>query len=242
MHEPPDPFDTLRDLNPVKPDDLEDARSQQAEAALARILDENPQRRGRLRRPRERRRVLIRISAVAAVALVAAAVALLATNGTTRQTVNCYADTALKSTSVKVETSQHKAVATCRSAWRRGSFGSRSAPPLRACVLPSGTVGVFPNESGQACQQLNLQSAPGVEQQPPADTRVEQLRTRLERAARIQQCLTTPSAVSLIRSQFRQLRLSDWTVAVAPTLRGTTKCSRLTVDAERRTVTVQPAR
>ena len=51
-------------------------------------------------------------------------------------------------------------VAACSSVWAEGCFGPASRPPLRACVLESGVVGVFPEATGRdVCLDLGLAAA-----------------------------------------------------------------------------------
>lgn len=164
MSEPVDPFELLRELNPVDPEDVADASSAtEAQRALDEILagSRSPQPSQRRpatshpRRPRLRARAYLVASVGVAAALVAA-VWVLTLNPAKRLTVRCFGSASLGARAVIVPAGHGSPTAACRPLWSGTTFGHRPTPSLQACILPSGGIGVFPGRNGAVCQRLGL--------------------------------------------------------------------------------------
>ena len=165
MKDERDPFEILQEINPVDPGTLPDpARSPDALAVMESMLRgefASPQG-GRFRWLRSlgrgRRRIYL-VPVVAAAVLGAGTLAWALSRGPTQHlTVGCYATADLDARTAVVSATDASPVEACRKLWLNGVFG-QPPPPLQACVLPSGAVGVFPRADGDSCERLNLAPA-----------------------------------------------------------------------------------
>ncbi len=168
MNESRDPFDVLRDLDPVGPNELRGvSESEAARATLERIVatprESIARRRSRwmpdvVRSLGSRRLVLI-VPVGVAVAIIAVAIASLGQEGSSRLTVRCYAGADLASPSVMLSSPKATPMSSCADLWRRRSIGApTSAVELAACKLPSGEVAVFRSGGRRICARLGLPS------------------------------------------------------------------------------------
>lgn len=242
MKDPGDPFEVLRRINPVDPRTLPDpAHSREALEAMENILREDVDsdagrrlpRLQRLRRTTPRRRVYL-IPLVAVVVLGAATLAWALTRGPTQHlSVGCYASLDLEARTVVVPATEGSAVETCEKVWLDGTFG-RPPPPLEACVLPSGAVGVFPDPRGDGCARLNLVPAPGDEGSAVVELQKALVDTFLER------CIAEPEARQIVQAELTRLRLEDWRVATSGRFESARPCASLAFDEEGREVLLVP--
>jgi hypothetical protein len=256
MNERFDPFQLLRELNPVSGADVRgEASSEHAQETLERILREErpPTRRspqyGR-RRPRWRRSYVLVLVALA-IGVATAAWALTRTP-TKTLTVGCYATLDLQARTVVVPTDDRSATAACREIWQRGDFGSAKVPELEACVLPSGAIGVFPSPTGRACEKLRLAPvAPETPAPPPARTTpkpkppspqatARTLKNKLVDAFLAKPCMDEQEATELVRAELRKLRVNDWGVRTNGPFSAARPCASLAFDEEHRTVLLVP--
>ena len=101
--------------------------------------------RGAARRRRRRRRAAIVLVPVAALGLVAAAVIASRSPRVTTH-LGCYAGPSVEADTTVVDADGRLPTAICAELWARGEVdpATRTAPPLEACVLRTGPVGVFP--------------------------------------------------------------------------------------------------
>jgi hypothetical protein len=163
MTEPFDPFELLREINPVDPTDLEDAAtSPEARETLTQILSGThapSKSRWRVRRLHFPRRQLA-LSAVLTLASFAAGllVWILVPSSSRELSVRCYANARLSARAVTVRVGGNKStVVACQQIWQRRAFGGTSAPHLQACMLPNEVIGVFPTSvEDQVCERLHL--------------------------------------------------------------------------------------
>jgi hypothetical protein len=247
MTEPVDPYELLRDLNPVAPDDVAEAASTaEATRALEEIIAGTRQlpakrRLARIRIPRIRRRFYLLALVPAVGAIAAAAWAL--THGATKQfTVGCYATADLQAHTVIVPAGADGALETCRSVWRRGDFGVRAIPPLQACVLPSGAIGVFPSPNQHACTQLHL-TALTPTKAPPPNRKVGspiELKNDLVHTFLASRCMNEQQAVDTVNAEIRRLGLSEWRVQVNGRFTSSRPCASLAFDQDIRHVLIIP--
>ncbi len=246
MSEPVDPFDLLRELNPVTPADLANAASSEhAVRSLEEIVAgtrnaprEETMRRRRVPRLRRRTYVLGLVPAAGTIAVAAWAL----TQGPTKQlTIGCYASVDLQAHTVVVTASTQPAVETCREVWRNSEFGHLPTPKLQACVLPSGGIGVFPSPRGQACKRLKL--APLITVTTP-QTRTSssplRLKNALVRTFLMNRCMEGRRATALATTEIRRLGLRLWRVRVNGTFTSSRPCASLAFDEDHHLVLLVP--
>lgn len=238
-----DPFEVLRQANPVDPDELPDADSPEGRALLETILQQPREPHARhwlphlaLRTPR--RRYLI--PAVAILAFAAGAVAWALTRGVSEPlTIGCYAAPNLQAKTAVVPADERSPIAACRQLWHQGEFGDQPTPPLQACVLPSGAVGVFPKRGNDACNTLGLPPVPSTYE--PATTPVVRLKERLVDQFLNEKCLTEQRARTIVQAEFRRLRLQGWHLETATPFSATRPCATLAFDTARRVIVLVPS-
>jgi hypothetical protein len=246
MTEPVDPFELLRELNPVTPEDVTDAASSgEAARALEEILagTRGAPRRWRprgARIPRLRRRTYLLALVPLLGAATAAAWAL--TQGATKQlTIGCYASANLQAHTVVVPAgSGRTAVDTCRGVWRRGDFGPRPTPTLQACVLPSGAIGVFPSPTQTACTQLHLTPLASTAPPQPTAASALTLKKALVHAFITHRCMDKQHAVAVVEAEIRTLGLAGWHVQINGTFTSGRPCASLAFDEQTQHVLLVP--
>jgi hypothetical protein len=230
------PRDRLRDANPVPLPDAPSPTSPQARATFERIVRSAPVRR---RRAGRRRRYVLVLVPVVLVSALAAGYQWLRTAGEPLVVV-CYGGPSLQARQAVVPGSDPTDVAACRALWRQGGQFARasrgSAPPLQACVLPTGAVGVFPGVRGEdPCDHLGLAHA-GSE---GADVAKVQAAVTDQLLAR---CVGRYEAVALVREELDRHGLGDWRIVVSPPFSQAAPCASVAVNVPRRTVLIVPVR
>ena len=154
MTESNDPFEILRDLNPVRAGELGNpGGSPEAQAALEEILRAKQQ--PRLVHALRRRPIHLLVLALLTCAVVAATAWALTQGGAQRRTVGCYQTDSL-SASTFVAPIEGSPLSTCHNVWRKGELGPHQPAHLEACILPSGDIGVFPSAQRDVCVHLHL--------------------------------------------------------------------------------------
>jgi hypothetical protein len=238
-----DPFEILRRLNPVDRETLPDpSRSPEALRLMEAIIrgETKPKAKRTVlpRRPwpnwTHRRRYLVVVAGLAALGVAAVAWAL-TRGGGTGLTIGCYQDADLQANTVVVAATGEAPTAICRRQWLEGALGTRTPPPLQACVLPSGAIGVFPNRNGDTCRRLGLTAA--GPQQPSAAVRLKQA---LVDRFLTEGCLNQHEATKLVRDELGRLRLSDWSIAVTAPFSHARPCASLAFDEQHQGVLLVP--
>lgn len=237
----PDPFELLVLADPVP--DVSNMRLPRAVADDV-IAGRDPS-------PRRRRRrtaalagvVVLGVSAVAAAAFVARR------QPTTTIGVGCYAEARLDADTAVVATEPGGAVETCAQLWREGHIGRGPVPPLQACVLREGAIGVFPGDDPSVCADLGNNSAPAPppdEIRPPAGGGdVVALASELAASDRGVGCRTPDDARAIATSALRRHGFADWKVEVGAGASGKgfddeRPCATFLVDEERHVVVLVP--
>jgi hypothetical protein len=242
MSKPFDPFDSLGDLNPVKPGELRGASSTpEAQDALKRIVAGRHTGPRQLRHLRNRRRW--RRGAVVALIPVAAALAVTAwalTQGPAKQlTVGCYEAADLRARTVVVPAGETTPAQACAAVWRRGDFGTGRRPTLQECLLSSGAVGVFPATAGDVCRRLELTPLSTVPP-PQRPASAAKLKEALVAKFLTKKCMKEAAAVAGVRTELRRFHVVGWRVRVEGHFTATRQCSGLGFDEEKRIVLLVP--
>lgn len=238
MTEMRDPFGMLQRANPVRDDQLPEVSSSILEETFEQVLAKVRPMRPRRGMPPRRRAVVVLV--VAAVAGVAWTIYLTATRPTKPLPIGCYEAADLTSRTEVVANDGRPPTEICVELWRRAVFGPGPIPPLVACVLPSGVVGVFPETGNQTCRQVG--ATPLQSPSPALTDELEEtiaLRDAL-RAALLEACLDERQALDLVRSELVARALSDWTVDTVRPFSSQRPCASVGIDAADRTVLLIP--
>ena len=76
-------------------------------------------------------------------------------------TIGCYETDSLDANTAVLASGTGSPVAACAGTYASAFPGSQQPAHFAACVLPSGSVGVFPSDtSGDTCKRLGLSNAP----------------------------------------------------------------------------------
>ncbi|MGZ4289504.1 MAG: hypothetical protein ACXVQZ_02655 [Gaiellaceae bacterium] len=111
------------------------------------------------RTPRYPRRVLVSLVALTAAGIFAAAAYAgyaLTRSVTPVATIGCYETDSLDANTAVLASGTGSPVAACAGTYASAFPGSQQPTHFAACVLPSGSVGVFPSDTGDTCKSLGL--------------------------------------------------------------------------------------
>jgi hypothetical protein len=110
------------------------------------------------------RRILVLAAAVAIAGILAAAAYAgytLTRPVTPVVTIGCYESDSLDANTAVLSAGTKSPVAACAGVYASAFPGSHSPAGFAACVLPSGSIGVFPGDTtGDTCKSLGLAKAP----------------------------------------------------------------------------------
>ncbi|MFP5319992.1 MAG: hypothetical protein ACLGI2_17085 [Acidimicrobiia bacterium] len=187
-----------------------------------------------------RRRTRVAFVAVAMVATVTAGWTVLAgpDEPTNRLTVGCYATVDAGGRVEVVVRDGRTPEEICARLWREGVFGGAAVPPLAACVLASGAIGVFPGTGPGVCAAV--QGAPAQEPDAAGGPDPVALRLSLLEALHAEGCVRPERAVDLIRRALADGGYQGWTVEVAGTPGPDRPCATLGFDVPGARVVVVP--
>ncbi len=253
-----DPMERLRALNPVRPGELDAlVWAGPAQALYQRIVGgEAPAPVGppgtasappRLRRRGPR---VAFVAGVASLAVAAAGYALVGGHSSKPQFVACFGAADLQAPTAVAGVEGDGPVAACAGVWATGLFGASPTPPLRACLLESGVLGVFPEPSGRdVCLDLNLAAA-SASSAPSGPTALDQtafLAFQDSAVARLVAagCIAAASAEVIVRQEMERAGLRGWTVITGAGADGdgfsaARPCASLGFHPEQRTVVLVP--
>jgi hypothetical protein len=233
------PEDRLRDANPVPIEDVPPSSSPQGRALLSRIVLSPREEQAHSKR----RRYALILVPIAIAAAVGAGLKWFRP-ATQRLVVVCYAGPSLGADKAVVSASSRGDSQACAALWQIGGQfgvgGNGTVPPLAACVLPSGGVGVFPTEPGKdVCTTLGLADlgptgGAGDENQElimVQDAVVPRLLAR---------CVDRSDAVALVRSELDRHGLKEWRVVVDRPFSASVPCASFAEDVPHRTVVISP--
>jgi hypothetical protein len=190
---------------------------------------------------RRRRRNLLLVPALAALVFAATGFttyALTRSEPTVLDSVGCYQTASLRADTAIIGTGSGNPVSACREAWN-GAFGQPAPAGLRACVLQTGAIGVFP----AACRTLGL--APLSSRGERAARRFARLRHAIESrlgtpssgaARRSGPCVGRVAAQRLVRGELEQYGYGSWGIALGgPPFSSERPCADVSFDATSRT-------
>lgn len=233
------PEDRLRDANPALVEDTPPASSPQGRALFQRIIG-SPVRPDRSQR---RRRYALVLVPVALAAGLAAGYAWFR-EAPKPLLVVCFDRVSLQAGQAAVPATPGDPTSSCVPLWRQGGQFAGSSqgfvPPLTACVLPTGAVGIFPASGGQdPCSMLGLAHVDvGGSGESASIVRVQDALV----AAFLARCVGESEAADLARQEMDRNGLSSWRVVVQPGFNPATPCASLAVEEPDRTVLIVPVR
>ena len=103
------------------------------------------------------RRILVLAAAFALAGILAAAAYALTRSATPVATIGCYESDSLDANTSVLAHGTHSPVAACAGIYASAFPGSPRPASFDACVLPSGSIGVFPSNAGSdTCKNLGL--------------------------------------------------------------------------------------
>ena len=237
MSQPRDPLKRLRKANPVPPDQAPRADSPQARVLFQRIVEQPP---GKARKRWWTGRAWILLPAI--LVLAGAATYVILRPVTEPISVACFQGPDVKANRAIVPPTDNP-VAACRDVWQPGGefnpSGEITPPPLTACVLNGGALGVFPSLlEADTCTVLGLAH--------PATARLSGLnRAVLDVQAALAKrflgaCVSRNEAVALARAELSRHGLSDWRIDVPLPFTSTEPCASVAFDLEHRTLRLIP--
>jgi hypothetical protein len=197
-----------------------------------------------------RRRRMARLALGVSVVTLSAGVAGYALVGhrPTSENVSCYAAADLGADTAVAGAGATDAVAACAAMWARVGFGPAGKLNLRACLLASGAIGVFPEKPGtDVCLTLGLASATPSGGAPMAEAdRFVAFRDTVRARLVGQACVGAEPAATIVREELDRAGLGGWTVATAAGEGGIEfsaerPCTVLDLRPEERTVALVPS-
>lgn len=239
-----DPLDVLASADPARSHPSFDPSSSRGRAVLERAVEVGAGAGAVAMDGRRWTRAVV-AAALALAMLAALAAAYVQRHRPTRTVdIGCYSATRGDKRTLVVQASKVDAVDACWTLWRQGAFAPTPTPDrLTACLLTSGSVGVFPG-GAEACARLGRPLAA-----PPAASAqaVASLRDRLSKAADTDRCVEPQEARRLVDEAFADLDLDrdGWRWAVAPGADGkgydsSRPCTGFSIDEAGRVVKFVP--
>ncbi len=241
------PFESLLCSNPVDRDRLpEVSESAHGRALLEEIIDmaqpttttrpasappPTPRRAGRSR-------LLIPTVAAAAALSMGFTVYALTRNVTEPSGIGCYAEANTGANTVVVGADGRSPVAVCEAVWAGGAFGTGTIPPLAACVLTTGAVGVFPG-GPETCAGLDLSPLDGATYPGEVGDFIA-FRTAVVDRFRAAGCLNEQAATDAVRDEFTARGLSGWTVVTESRFSAARPCASLAFEPKAKRVLLVP--
>jgi hypothetical protein len=240
-----DPIELLREANPVAAELLsaDPVERVHMEQLFERIASPAP-----VPGKRPKRRVIVAV-AIATVALLAGAAAYIVHRQRVTQPldIGCYSGADLRASAIIVRAQRDSdPIRSCQDVWRSGAFGSRTVPPLVACVLPSGFTGVFPGESDDVCQRLGRPAPETPTTSSPSSTSASapsdpiELRNALVSAFHRIDCVTRQQAHDIVAVELGRRGMTDWKVVERAPFAPDRPCATVGVDVDANTVVLIP--
>lgn len=153
-------------LTPPPERDFPAGRLQQRKEQLVSQISSDPAAPTQ-RRPR---RILVFTVAFAVTGVLAAAAYggyTLTRPATQVRTIGCYESDSLDANTAVIDSGTDSPVAECAATWASAFPDAQQPAHFAACVLPSGSIGVFPSAGSDTCKSLGLSilaETPGAQQ------------------------------------------------------------------------------
>ncbi|MCY3850477.1 MAG: hypothetical protein OXF75_06710 [Acidimicrobiaceae bacterium] len=232
-----DPLELIRQADPAPRDSMPTSMSPLGRSIRARVAEEMI-----AERPRNNRRLVVRVL----IALVVAALATAATWIITREAsdpsgVVCYEEASLESTGVVAAAPLDASL--CAPLWAEGVLQNPAvergaAPQLVACVNPHGVLVIFPaSDNSDVCRDLNLPR----HKSSTTEQLLVDMNNRLNRLFAEAPCLGLDDANLQTTEILRATGLEDWTVAATTAATDERPCASYGIDAGSETVVLVPA-
>lgn len=238
MTHPNDPFDRLRQADPARTREPAQPTDDSAETMYRNVVTSEP------RASRSARHRWGRLPILVGVALLLAAAAYVLTRPVTEPlTIGCYRTPALDADLVVVPADPGPtAEELCQAVWEPGgefaTDGGGQPPPLSACVLDTGTIGVFPSVEGRdVCQALGL-----AQPDYPSDTgnqSIIELQDVLVPRF-LDECLDLPTATAIVEKELTDSGLTDWRVTSKQPFTPDRPCASLAIEPTAKTIELVP--
>jgi hypothetical protein len=250
MTEDIDPIEALRAANPVDSHKLADPSGSASARALFEEITMSPltiaptsitaDESDGSARPHRRVRsvVLIPVIAVVAVGLAAFAWVIAPSPVTKPTTVGCYAADNLNANTVVIDGGSDP-IGACSALWAKGQLGAPSQPLLAACVLPSGSLGVFPSSSGETvCSQMSL--ATPTQPYPNSESQAfESFKSAVVADFMATSCMSPAQAQATVTRDLDGHGLSTWTTSTG-TFTADRPCAGLAFNTDQHQVLLVP--
>jgi hypothetical protein len=235
-----DARDRLRAANPLPPEDAPSADSPQATALFERIVRTSPEAEPRRTWVSKRRAWFL----LPAVLLAAAAGYGIFHKVSEPGVIACYPQPSLSVPPAVVSGAGQDPIAACSDLWQAGEEfnpeGVAAAPPLAACVLRTGAIGVFPDTLGaDACAILGLtpiSQEPGEDDENSAVLRVQEALAN----EFLGRCVGQQEAVTIVERELSNQGLSDWRVEAATPFTEPEPCASAAFDVPGRVISLIP--
>jgi hypothetical protein len=165
---------------------------------------------------RRRRTAVVAVAALALLSLLAVGAYARLRPGQVTQLgagVGCFVKASLRSDVAVVGLDGLDPIARCREVWASGGMGRpRPAPPLVACVYPSGAVAVLPGTDTAVCDELGLREPAAGELDRLR--RFDAMRAAIERRLGVRHlaCVDPATAHRVITAELRAHGFTDWRV------------------------------
>lgn len=242
-----DPIERLRLANPVPPGALRDAAAERARHLLVRL------RANEVATPtisaRTPRRTLVAAVAVATAGILAAAAYAgytLTQTATQFETFGCYKTDSLNADTAVLGSGITSPVATCAATYASAFPDAQPPTNFAACVLPSGSIGVFPADTtSDTCKSLGLSN---LAQAPTTQKQMKQfanLKHTLAATFSGSTCVSYRQARTGVRAALKANGLSKWTIQEGEGANGEgfssrRPCAGLAYDTAQQTVVLVP--
>lgn len=240
----------LAALDPVEGEELPDGHGPEADALLARILSEAPERgapeqgaperedpeRGTMTRVPSRRSLWLLLPAAA---MLLGAAWLLTQPSSAPQEVNCYREAAVHAdrAAIHADSGDWDPAGACERAWAAGELWDDPVPDaLASCVTETGIVAVVPGAEVDTCAAMGW-AALDAEGSP---VEVVGLHEAIADHYRGGPCVPLEEAERLARGALVDSGLEGWEIVVAPSVSDDTECVSVAVDAQHQRLRVVP--
>ncbi len=196
------------------------------------------------RRRRPRRALVAVVAVVTAGVLAAAAYAgyALTQPATQLDSIGCYERDSLNADTAVLPSGILSPVSACAATYASAFPNAQRPASFAACVVPSGSIGVFPADNAQdTCRSLGL---PNLSQTPAAKAQMKQLvdlQHALQATFTGSSCLSYEQARTTVRAALDNNGLSNWSIKEGEGARGEgfssqRPCAGLAYDTQQQTV------